>query len=277
MAEMSNDRKELLALYALGALDGDDLVVAEAYVAEGAPSDLEDLRAYENVTGLLGWSANPVAAPVGLRPRVVSEIREPKPASAPIPFRQRTEQTEMPAVSRVGVFAAFASLAAAATIAAVFLGMALYRASAELESTVRQLASARSTEAQQRQELERANRLLGVTQDPSLRVTRLTATGAAPEPTIDVHWHPEQKTGVLVARNLPKLGPSRTYELWLIDGSAPIPAGTFNTDAGGNAIFEIDRLTAAGEPKKFAITDEPAGGSPTPTGNILLIGDYRGA
>lgn len=276
-AAMSNDRKELLALYALGALDGDDLIVAEACVAEGAPSDLADLRAYEHVTGLLGWAATPVAPPVGLRPRVVEEIGARKPAPAPIPFRPRVEVVEPAEPSRFGAFAAFASLAAAATIAAIFLGLALYRSSAELEATVRQLADARSAQAQQREDLERANRLLGVTQDPALRVTRLTTTGAAPEPTIDVHWQPEQKTGVLVARNLPKVEPNRTYELWLIDGSEPIPAGTFNTDANGTAIFEIDRLTAAGEPKKFAITVEPAGGSQAPTGQILLIGDYRGA
>ncbi len=274
-AAMSNDRKELLALYALGALDGDDLIVAEACVAEGNPSDLADLRAYENVTGLLGWAATPVQPPVRLRPKVVAEIGDRSPA--PIPFRPRTEPVASTPPSRFGAFAAFVSLAAAATIAAIFLGLALYRSSSELEATVRQLAAARAAEAQQRQDLERANRLLGVTQDPALKVTRLTATGAAPEPSIDVHWHPEQKTGVLVARNLPKVEPNRTYELWLIDGSAPIPAGTFNTDANGTAIVEIQRLTAAGEPKKFAITVEPAGGSPAPTGEIRLVGDYRGA
>jgi len=277
---MSNDRKELLALYALGALDGDDLIVAEGMVADGSPSDLEDLRAYENVTGLLGWMATPVEPPASLRPRVVSEISPKKAGNAPIPFRPRDEAASTQAPSRFGAFAAFASLAAAATIAAVFLGLALYRSSAELEATVRQLSDARSTELQQRQQLDRANRLLGITRDPSLRVTRLTPTGAAPEPSIDVHWNPDQKTGVLVARNLPKVEPNRAYELWLIDereGSSPIPAGTFNTDSQGVAIFEIDRLTAAGIPKAFAITEEPAGGSPAPTGQIILSGAYRGA
>ncbi len=276
-AAMSTDRKELLALYALGALDGDDLIVAEACVAEGEPSDLADLRAYENVTGLLGWAAEPVAPPVRLRPRVVDEIGARTLAPAPIPFQPRAEPIASATPSRFGAFAAFAALAAAATIAAIFLGLALYRSSTELEATVRQLAAVRASEAQQRQDLDRANRLLGVTQDPALRVTRLTATGAAPEPSIDVHWHPEQKNGVLVARNLPRVEPNSTYELWLIDGAAPIPAGTFNTDANGTAIFEIDLLTAAGEPKKFAITVEPAGGSPAPTGPIRYIGDYRGA
>ena len=55
-AAMSTDRNELLALYALGALDGHDLTVAEACVAEGAPADLPDLRASENGTGHLGWA-----------------------------------------------------------------------------------------------------------------------------------------------------------------------------------------------------------------------------
>ncbi len=101
-AAMSTDRKELLALYALGALDGDDLIVAEACVAEGEPSDLADLRAYENVTGLLGWAAEPVAPPVRLRPRVVDEIGARTLAPAPIPFQPRAGRRALSRSSPLG-------------------------------------------------------------------------------------------------------------------------------------------------------------------------------
>jgi len=271
---MSNEHNELLALYALGALDGEERERVEAVLAEGDPADAADLQAYEHVAGLLGWSVEPATPPPFLRGRLMSGISEAKASPSPIPFRPRTE-APVPPRSRFGAFAAVATLAAAATIAAVFLGLALYRASGDLESSVRQLADARAAQQKKDEELARANRLLGITKDPAVRLTRLTAAGVQAEPSIDVLWHPEKKSGVLVARSLPSLEPNRTYELWLIDGAAPIPAGTFNTDANGDAVIEIDRLTAAGEPRKFAVTVEPAGGSAAPTTPIILVGDYR--
>ncbi|MEA2207513.1 MAG: Anti-sigma-K factor rskA, partial [Blastocatellia bacterium] len=55
----------------------------------------------------------------------------------------------------------------------------------------------------------------------------------------------------------------RTYQLWLIKGEEPVSAGTFQV-SDGLVMFEtaksIDGYSAA------AVTVEPEGGSPTPTG-----------
>ena len=52
----------------------------------------------------------------------------------------------------------------------------------------------------------------------------------------------------------------------------PFDAGTFSVDASGNGFLEIDSLSEADKAQKFAVTLEPAGGVPQPTGEMQLLG-----
>jgi anti-sigma-K factor RskA len=68
----------------------------------------------------------------------------------------------------------------------------------------------------------------------------------------------------------PPLG--RVYELWLIDErNVPVPAGTFAVNDRGMATHYY-KVPAGISFVKAAITDEPVGGSPKPTGAIHLAG-----
>ena len=66
----------------------------------------------------------------------------------------------------------------------------------------------------------------------------------------------------------------KTYELWFVTPDMrKLPAGTFDPDARGNA-----SLTVAVPPGEemlalAAVTDEPAGGVPQPTGQFQLVGN----
>jgi anti-sigma-K factor RskA len=70
------------------------------------------------------------------------------------------------------------------------------------------------------------------------------------------------------------LPPNKTYELWVIpaDGTAPIPAGTFQPDSHGMASVLLPNLPAGIQAKAFGVTMENAGGATTPTLPILLTG-----
>ncbi|MCL6640158.1 MAG: anti-sigma factor, partial [Candidatus Rokubacteria bacterium] len=73
--------------------------------------------------------------------------------------------------------------------------------------------------------------------------------------------------GYLLVTNLPPPGPGRTYELWTLRGGAPRPAGTFEVGPSGEATV---RVAPAGPVDAFAVTVEPAGGVPAPTGPVVL-------
>jgi anti-sigma-K factor RskA len=80
-------------------------------------------------------------------------------------------------------------------------------------------------------------------------------------------YSPSQDQGVLVADDIAKPGANKTYELWLIHNGTPVPAGLFDPDELGTAVASVDGVVRGAE--LVAVTIEPKGGSPKPTGSIL--------
>ena len=71
--------------------------------------------------------------------------------------------------------------------------------------------------------------------------------------------------GVFVERTLREPDGDRVYELWLVGEEGPAPAGIFRPDSEQTVLVE-----GIEEGLILAMTEEPAGGSDQPTGEILL-------
>jgi anti-sigma-K factor RskA len=85
-------------------------------------------------------------------------------------------------------------------------------------------------------------------------------------------WH-STAGGLLVAQGLPPAPEGKVYELWAIAGKgAPVPAGVFAVDAKGAGSLRVPPLQAGEDLDTFAVTLEPAGGVPAPTGSMYLVG-----
>jgi anti-sigma-K factor RskA len=84
------------------------------------------------------------------------------------------------------------------------------------------------------------------------------------------------ETAVVVAG----LGPApagRVYALWAIRGERPPePAGLFAGSAEGPVTARTDTVVRPAEVTAFAVSIEPAGGSPSPTGPVVLAGPVAG-
>ncbi|MGH2671304.1 MAG: anti-sigma factor, partial [bacterium] len=116
-------------------------------------------------------------------------------------------------------------------------------------------------------EREGAQALLDLLRDPATRLVTLQGAGSNPEAVGRIVWH-ETTGGWIMVAKLPPTRPGTTYELWTITGGRPSPAGLFDVDASGVATHRID--PAGGPVDTFAVTLEPAGGVPAPTGPIVL-------
>ena len=79
---------------------------------------------------------------------------------------------------------------------------------------------------------------------------------------------------MLTAQNLPPAPNGRTYQLWGIAANQqPVSLGTFNTQADGSVLLTMSMP----EGVRFdvsAVTEEPAGGSPQPTTQPFLVGNW---
>ncbi len=77
---------------------------------------------------------------------------------------------------------------------------------------------------------------------------------------------------VFNASNLPPLPPGRTYQLWVVTAQAPISAGLLTPDVQGSVSEVFNTPPDIPQPIAMAVTVEPAGGVPAPTGDRYLVG-----
>ena len=115
------------------------------------------------------------------------------------------------------------------------------------------------------------------TQDSTLReltgqqVSILQLTSGAPRaPWAWMFWNHATNHWTFVAHNLPAAPAGRTYQLWLVTPKAKISAGTFTPLADGSAQVEATYPLARDSLRAIAVTEEPAGGVPQPTGSFVL-------
>jgi len=123
-----------------------------------------------------------------------------------------------------------------------------------------------------RQETERERAVLEVlTSSDTVRVT-LVYGAAHAVPEGKAFYHP-RKGLLFYASNLPAPPSDRTYQLWLVPAQGnPIDAGVFKVDSLGNGQVMLPKLPPGVAAKAFAVTLEPSGGVPQPTGPKVLIG-----
>src|SRR5215467_1111429 len=94
-------------------------------------------------------------------------------------------------------------------------------------------------------------------------------------PKLEAVWHPRMGI-VVLGENVPIPPKDRTLQLWLIPKNheaKPIPSMMVRPDAGGKFILLVENPPDGMESTKaLAITEEPAGGSQTPTTKPIWVG-----
>ena len=221
----------------------------------------------------LAFDAPPVAPPARLRERVMESVRqETGRGSREPPGSDPDDASVRELPGRTGGPWRWVSVAAA-VLAVIAIGWALTlrsqheRLRAELTETRERLAAADAaldSLAEVRGDLE-------LVSSPRTAVRGLGGTDAEPGAQARVFVDPATGRALLFAYDLPILPPDTVYELWAIEGETPRPAGVFRPDSTGRARLEIaDRALIDGA-DALAVTAEPAPGTETPTGEMILV------
>ncbi|HWJ21122.1 MAG TPA: anti-sigma factor [Gemmatimonadaceae bacterium] len=218
-------------------------------------------------------AASPVSDSLSLdSARARREARETASAAAPLPQSHHADRRDRWALGWI--------VAAAAAGAFVAAQAGLMRTRGERDAAraeaaaIRQDAGAQvraETTALAAQVAER-DRLLAQLTGPSVRVVELAAAGTR-RPVARMFWDPATNGWTMFAHDLPAPRPGRTYQLWLVTASAKISAGTFVPGPNGAAVVHAEYTLAPNALKAIAVTDEPAGGVPQPTGPVVISGD----
>jgi len=85
-------------------------------------------------------------------------------------------------------------------------------------------------------------------------------------------WNRASNEWTMVVYTMHPPRPGMTYQVWLVTDSAKISAGTFQPDSAGHAFMQAKYALDRNALKAVAVTEEPAGGMPAPTGSIVASG-----
>lgn len=228
---------DLLPAYALGSLEADEAQQVEEHLL-GCWVCRSESNAFQTVADQLSIAVPPVTPPSDLKERLMQRVRvaqAPQPAPA--------QPGRGPLLERLLPIWGLASLAFIIVLG-VF-GLALW---------------------------QRVNHLEFITSPRGMRAIPLSGTDEAPGATGFVIVGVDGRNGALVVDELSPLGDDRQYQLWLVRDGERTSGAVFSTDEqsyGGTRIRAPHSLL---EYSAVEITIEPAGGSPEPTGMVVLGG-----
>jgi hypothetical protein len=123
-----------------------------------------------------------------------------------------------------------------------------------------------------RAEARQAAQALQILAAPSVRSVVLAGLGPSPGAAGHTYVNPQSREALFYAFNLPGLAADKTYQLWFIAGGKPVSAGTFAVDARGAAHLRVEKVSRIEDIQAWAVTIEPSGGVPQPTGEMVLKG-----
>jgi hypothetical protein len=253
--------EELAALQALGSIEAGSPELT-AWLESAGPGEATLLAELRQAAAALSVSAAPVSPRPEARQRLLASLG---PSRAPAPRRKGSAAPWL--------------AAAAAVVLIVVAGAAAWNwrrqrdqfamRSAELS---RQLAAAQEMLSTSQVERARQELYRRVLESDDVKVLFLGGKDPQPEARARVFWSERAGRGVVVAGHLAILPPDKQYELWVFEKGKPVAAGVFDADASGRVLFESAELSAISMAQNFAVTIEPKGGVPAPTGPIVLIG-----
>jgi anti-sigma-K factor RskA len=253
---------ELAPLYALGTLDGLDLEAFEKALPSN-PALLAEVRSFERTLALVAFGDDPVAPSKALRDRVLEKAPR---VAAPRAARSMPIFLALAAAMIVGLglFAARLWTDRSETRDRLAASESRAAAASEINAELRRELTLVQAHAA---ELESVNRLLAASD------TRVLSLGATP--TWNGHGRAilngAGENAALLVSGLARAPHGKVYQAWILAGGAPIPAGTFDVEDGVKLVW-LKGMSPSLRIQAIAISVEPMGGVPAPTGTIVLLG-----
>lgn len=267
----------LTGVYALNALDGGERSRFESDLPFGDPT-AKEARELSETAALLAAGTTPVAPPPALKARLMAQIAltpqaevtpGPPPVPHPFPVAPSPSQAtapENPAARRSGerhrrVFPAssrwLAAAAAVLFVAGCGAGLWGIQEQQQKDSALSALAAAQGSPSAV------MGRILSA---PDARVQEVPAPGGA---TVLVANSKDAELAGVLTIAMPAPPQGKSYELWLIDTAGrATPEGLV---AAGHGTTWNELAGGVGSARYLGMTIEPAGGSPQPTTQPILL------
>ena len=258
-----SDLKDQVAAYVLGSLEGEERAAFETHLAscDDCAAEVRDLR---RVADALAHTVPQRTPRPELRRRVLESYGRGA-ASLEVSRERLIQPTRwLPLAATIVVAAGLGGYA-------FNLQQRIGDLEARLQEAIAQASAAESAVAEARQVSGELQSAMGVLAAPDLVRIDLMGQAAAPQASARALWS-RARGMVFTASNLPALPAGRVYQVWVVTAQAPISAGLLTPDPAGTGQTFFSTPADIPPPAAVAVTIEPAGGVPAPTGDMYLVG-----
>ena len=257
--------EELLPFYALDALTDEEREMVESYLAEH-PEAREQINDLHAGVSALPYGISPVEPPRQVKEALMARV------NADAEARARTSiQTPQRSSRRTPWFAnLFQAFSLGAAAVAIIWAVVL---SAQVSRLQNEISGLHDTLAKQSHSLEQI--IANLPKSPPSTVITVSIKGTNVEPGIhgQLIADPKEQSAVLIVSGLPKLEANKTYQVWLGSGGSLVSAGLLSIDENGQGVVIVTSNESIGSFNQLGISVEPEGGSPQPTGDIVVFSD----
>jgi anti-sigma-K factor RskA len=261
---MHDEMVVLAPAYVLGALEPDERRAFESHLAE-CEHCASEVRSLGRVTAGLGQAVPQVTPRAALRDRVLQSVGARETRAIESTARVRWAMTDWLA------YAACVAVATAAGLYAMNLRTRVANLEARLEQAQLRLAAADRAMVDARRVAFETQSAMAVLAAADLMRVDLQGAPAAPQAAGRALWS-RQSGMVFAANNLPPLPAGKIYQVWLVAGGPPVSAGLVAPDETGRGVGIFRTPVDVTGPVTVAVTIEPEGGVPAPTGAFYLTG-----
>lgn len=240
---------DLIPAYALDCLDGAEAVAVSEHLKDCSRCRAE-LRTYQAIAEQMTYSIELVDPPPQVKTQLMDRVRASISA-------QPASDAGSSWLERLRLFffsASLRGLAPAWGAISLILIFILAASNAMLWYQISQLR-ARSEQT-------------------PMQVVSLLGTEIVPQASGLIVISRDGHHGTLVVDDLPALDETRAYQLWLIRDGHRVSGGVFSVSSDGYANQWIEAPEPLTSYSSFGVTVEPARGSPGPTGDKVLGGEF---
>jgi anti-sigma-K factor RskA len=253
--ELTDDLQERASLYAAGAMtDSERLEYARHLDEDQCAVCQAEVKELQSAISMLAFSVPSSSPSSTVKVRLMQQARQAVPVSQPRPagFRWLQWTTAIIALTSVAV------------------ALSLMRTNAELRTETDAL---KSRIARLEVQLAEQQTVIATLTRAGVRVVDLAGQGTNTQASGRIFWDQPRKRWLFSVRNLPPAPADKSYQLWFVPKTGnPISARVFNTEADGSITVEVQVPDTATDLKAAAVTTEPFGGQPQPTGPFALLG-----
>lgn len=262
---MDKQIEELLPLYALSGLSAEEEAAMEAYLINNVESQivLEKMMA---TVEQLPYGVSAVSPSPHVKSRLMARVRQNV-----LQEQARQKQIQPSWGERLWqIFRWGWGMPALTTLTTVTLFFTLLWVQSlwRDNQTLRQELLTQQTLIAQ---LEENSQVANLLHNPQ-HIATIAGTEHRPQAVAQLITDQKATQAILIVDHLANLDTQSIYQLWLIEGQTPHPAGLFTVSLQGNGVWLIDSEMPITSFDAIGVSIEPATGSQQPTGDIILLG-----